>query len=107
MSSEANLVTPGAQRVEFDGHVYGVADLDPGDMLDLFAACEDRATNAGYIGYAALICAVREIDGAPIPFPANQADIKALGRRIGNGAMNAIIDATTRRPEASAEAAKN
>lgn len=98
---------PGGSRVEHDGHVYGVVELDPGDMLDLFAACEDRATNAGYVGYASRICSVRDIDGVPIPFPASKEDIKALGRRIGAPALNAVIDASAQQPAADAEAAKN
>lgn len=108
MSSEKHSpLPPGTARVEHGGRVFGVVDLDPGDMLDLFAACEDRATNAGYVGYASRICAVRDIDGVPIPFPTTRDDIKALGKRIGTGAMSAIIEATTRPAAADASAAKN
>jgi hypothetical protein len=58
--------------------------MDPGDMLDLAEAAEDQSSNRGFMAMAMHVCSVTEIDGVPVPFPANKRDIKALAKKLGN-----------------------
>jgi hypothetical protein len=71
---------------------YSVRPLDPGDMFDLFEACSEMSNNRAWVGYASRVCSVRDIDGVPVPFPRTKEDVKALARRIGNVAMDALLD---------------
>lgn len=82
-----------ASKVITVGEVaYSVRPLDPGDMFDLFEACGEMSSNRAWVGYASRVCSVRDIDGVPILFPRSKDDVKALARKIGNAALDALIE---------------
>lgn len=72
--------------------VYSIRALDPGDMFDLFEACSEMSSNRAWVGYASRVCSVRDIDGVPVLFPRSKDDVKALARKIGNEAMDALLE---------------
>lgn len=100
------LAAPGAERVEAEGRVFSVKDLDPGDMLDLFEAADGR--NKSWLAYASRICSVRAIDGVPVPFPRTPDEVKDLARRIGSAGVDAIYESLIAEEQPKkAETAKN
>ncbi len=64
------------------------------DTLRLFkAAGPVLAHNQAWLSLAMLAVAVVEIDGVPVPTPANEAQVEALVDRLGEVGLNAIADA--------------
>ena len=53
-------------------------------------AVGDNSTNRGYLLYASAVFSVVEIDGAPQPRPATDAQMDALGDRLGNDGLAAV-----------------
>ena len=64
--------------------------LDPADMLDLIEAAGENSDNRAWLRFAMLVCSVEAIDEVPAPFPRDVAGIKALARRLGTDALNAV-----------------
>ena len=92
------------------GRKITIQPLDPGDMLDLMEAAGDASSNVGYVRYAMVVCSVIMIDAVPVPRATKKAEIKALGRKLGNDGFSAVANATFGDDAASsneAEAAKN
>ena len=75
------------------GRKIGVQRLDPGDFLDLLEAAGPASANSGFVGYASIVSAVRDIDGVPVPFPSSKEDVKALARKVGADAIGMVATA--------------
>jgi hypothetical protein len=63
--------------------------LDPADTLDLLEAAENASSNRGWITYAMVMASVEEIDGVPVPRASTKAQIKDIGRQLGNDGFSA------------------
>lgn len=83
MADEPLTATDGTRK-------FTLRVLDPADTLDLLEAAGDASSNAGWVRYAMAVCSVAEIDGVPVPMPANKDAIRAQGRRLGNVGFAAI-----------------
>lgn len=79
------------------------------DRLRLFkAAGAALAGNSAWLGLATLAASVVALDGIPVPFPINEAQIEALVARLGDQGIAAISGALmAMRAAPEADAAKN
>lgn len=74
------------------------------DKLRLFkAAGPVLAHNQPWLGLALLAASVTEIDGVPVPAPANEAQIEALVARLGDEGLAAIAEALDAAQPSAAE----
>jgi len=77
------------------------------ETLRLYKALgPELAVNGAYMAAARLAAAVEMIDDVPVPFPASEAAVEALLRKLDEDGVAAVSDATRRkRPaEVAAEA---
>jgi hypothetical protein len=73
-----------------EGHRLQVRQPTVLDKLRLFKAVgSDMAQNEPYLGLALTACAVKAIDGVPVPHPSNEQQIENLIIRLGDAGMNA------------------
>ncbi len=64
------------------------------DKLRLFkAAGPALAQNAPYLGMAMLAASVTAIEGVPVPYPTNEAQIEAIVARLGDEGIAAVAAA--------------
>lgn len=73
-----------------DGRRFQLREANPADMLDLIEAAGSAASSAAWMRYALMICSVSAIDGKPVIMPSTKEGVRDLGRRIGNGGMDAL-----------------
>lgn len=76
-----------------DGRRFELREANPGDMLDLIEAAGSAASSAAWMRYALMISSVSAIDGKPVMMPTTKEAVRELGRRIGNGGMDALSHA--------------
>jgi hypothetical protein len=93
-----------------EGRRIGLRQMTALDKLRLFkAAGPALSRNEPWLGMALLACHVCEIDGVPIPAPADERGIEALVARLGDAGLAAIAGALAPEPDARdvAASAKN
>jgi hypothetical protein len=74
-----------------DGRTLIVRRLGALDKLRLFKAIGPYLSqNEPYLGMAMLAYSVAEIDGVPIPAPANEAQLEGLISRLGDAGLSAV-----------------
>lgn len=73
-----------------DDRRFALREANPGDMLDLIEAAGSAASSAAWMRYALMICSVSAIDGKPVMMPTTKEAVRELGRRVGNGGMDAL-----------------
>ena len=74
-----------------DGRVIGLRKLAALDRLRLFKALGPALVdNAAYFGVAFLAASVCELDGVPVPFPANEAQLEGIVARLGDVGLDAV-----------------
>lgn len=87
MENFPKFVMAGGKKLEIN-------PLDPGDMLDFFEAFTTKQVSSrAWFRYALWVCSVRSIDGVPVIFPTNAADVKALAKTIGHDGVLAVQEA--------------
>jgi len=86
------------------GRKLAVIEMDPGDQLDLYEACDRHSSNPGWLGMALLVCSCTSIDGIPTPTPRNPDQVKSLARKLGKPGIEAIAIALKPRDADSADA---
>ena len=97
MTSPSATIIDGANAVlvvkDAEGREVTVRRPNALDKLRLFKAVGPvLATNEAYLGMAALACAVNAIDGVPVPFPANEAQLEGLVSRLGDSGLTAAAE---------------
>lgn len=101
---------PGVDHVTDDrGRILTVRTAGPRERMRLFKAIgPENSRNEPYVGTATLAYCVSEIDGDPVPVPANEVQIEALVERLGDDGINAVAQVMMERmgiTEADIEAA--
>ena len=77
-----------------EGRVLALRRPDALDRLRLFKALgAELSLNTPYLGMALLACAVTGIDGVPVPAPANESQLEARVRQLGDDGISAVADA--------------
>ncbi len=93
MSRPSDMIFDGNGLVELidaEGRMLQVRKPNVLDRLRLFKAVgPDAAQNEPYLGLALTACAVKFIDGVPVPHPTNEQQIENLILRLGDAGMNA------------------
>ena len=95
------------------GHVLGLKEIDPGEMLDLIEAAGSAMTSGAsgaWLSYASIVCTVRDVDGVPVPWPTKKSEVKALANKIGNEgivAVQKVMSDQENDEQTEAEVAKN
>ena len=91
MSLEGITIDHGLKTTDKRGRTLVVSRPTALDTLRLFkAAGGSLAQNEAWLAMAGLACAVREIDGVPIPMPANEVQIEALVSKLGDAGLSAV-----------------
>ncbi len=81
------------------GRAITLRRLNALDKLRLFkAAGPVLAQNPLWLGMATLACATTDIDGVPVPPPANEAQVEALVGKLGDIGIAAIAKALAPSP---------
>lgn len=77
-----------------DGRVIELRPMGALERLRLFkAAGQDLSSNDAWLGMAFVACAAAAVDGIPVPFPANEAQVEALVGRLGDTALGEMATA--------------
>ena len=93
------------------GRSIKIKKLSALDRMNLFrAAGAENSENRLFMSYASAAAAVTELDGAHVPFPANQIQLSALVGRLDEDGLEAVVNglvALTPEREDVATAAQN
>lgn len=103
---DASLSSLAVDRTVTDakGRRLGIRELDVMEELDLYEIAGPNSTNGPWLGTAMMVCTVRTLNDAPLPFPSNRNTLRgALGRlgREGIDALYADISAQRKALEAA------
>lgn len=87
------LAGEAATRTDARGRRITVKRLDPIQLYRLTKMMGQAANSEASVNLAMLAAAVREIDGAPEPFPTNESQIEAMLQRLGFDGIDAAAEA--------------
>lgn len=90
MAAELMGVTVDRTITDAKGRRLGIRELDVMEELDLYEIAGPNSTNGPWLGTAMMVCTVRTLNDARLPFPTNRNTLRGALGRLGREGVDAL-----------------